>query len=314
MDGISRKFTFPLDTRQIENEGDTHVPRPPFDKIKLQSGIRTTHGHPVIDPAPFGVFGPVFDVFALFQNAVKKQILQAYNMIEVLLRHKYEVTHTHTDLFFEWFATFEDVVMVLFDVEDDHVFPLLEEYGVRLPPSFSVEARREIYDEIEVSLAMVAEKKGTVRLSPPGETIPHISALLNDFLHIVIRYFDTQTRLLPRLIFDADIDAEAEVTIRFTFINALRAKNNYSISIPFIAHWMSEAQLRLWKSEYLGPLISVRFEQWCRKFDSTHGAIPSRIARKLISGIEHDESDFPPPYLFCIMRFSGRRRYRNYDA
>lgn len=312
-DGNASRASFPLDVKKIENDNRASLPLSPFEKIKIESDRKVAHGHPVILPAAYGTFGPVFDVFALFQNAVRKQILEAYNMLEVLLRYKYEVTHTHTEMLFDWFETFEDVVLVLFDIENTQVFPFLEEQGVDLPESLSVEGRKTIYDRIETSLELVVGRRDKVRMLPPGESIPHISTLLNEFLHVIIRYYNTQSKLLPRLIFEADIDAEAEMAIRSRFINALRAKNNYSTSLPFVAHWLSASQLRSWKANYLGSMLSVRFEQWSRKFEATHGAIPQNLAKKLASGIQDEDPDSPPPSLFSGRSLSARRRYKNHN-
>lgn len=296
-----------IDTKKI-NDSRSSLPLSPFEKIKLESGRKTAHGHPLIVPSAYGEFGPVFDVFALFHNAVKKQILVAYNMLEVLLRSKYEVTHNDTERFFDWFETFEDVVLVLFDVEETQVFPFLAEQGVEIPESLGIEERTMVYKKIENSLNLISEGRDKARLLPPGECIPQISNLLKDFLHIIIHYYDTQRKLLPRLICAADIDGDAELMVRSRFINALRAKNNYSTSLPFVAHWLTSKQLRVWKANYLGIVLSVRFEQWARKFDSTHGAIPQQLAQRLTSRSGDDDSGWVSPSLFGNRSLSARRK------
>lgn len=280
----------------------------PFEKIKKNSDRKYAHGHPVILPAAYGEFGPIFDVFALFQNAVRKQILQAYNMLEVLLRYKYEVTHKHTEMFFDWFDTFESVVLVLFEVEHSQIFPFLNEHGVSFPTSLSIEHRKAVYEDLRQKLERVAGMRERVLLLPPGECIPRIRDVLNEFLCGIIQYYNTQTSVLPRIIFLADMDGEAENTIWQRFINALRAKHNYAVSLPFVAHWLNPTQLKAWKAKFLGSMLSVRFEQWCRKYDITHGAVPKKLSKILASGIVVEEVYSPPSILFSSRSSYGRRQ------
>lgn len=306
-DSKEKRASFPQDTKKV-NDSKASSPLSPFEKIKIESGRKFSHGHPLILPSAYGEFGPVFDVFALFQNAVKKQILVAYNMLEVLLRSKYEVTHNDTESFFHWFETFEEVVLVLFDVEETHVFPFLLEQGVEIPESLGIDERTTIYTMIETSLNLVSGKRDMVRMLPPGECIPQISNLLTDFLHLIVQYYDTQSKILPRLICTANIDGDAEIMIRSRFISALRAKNNYSTSLPFVAHWLTGQQLRVWKANYLGPVLSARFEQWARKFDATHGAIPLKLVQRFAPGIKGDDSGWSSPSLFGGKRHSSRNQ------
>lgn len=296
---------------------DTKTPVPnapssnlsPFEKIKRDSDRKFAHGHPVILPAPFGEFGPVFDVFAFFQNAVRKQVLESYNMLEVLLRFKYEVTHLHTDMFFDWFDTFEDVVLVLLQVEDSQIFPFLHEQGVILPECLLPDKRRIVYEQLEQKLEKVAGMREAVSLLPPGECIPKISGVLTEFLNSIIQYYNVQTRVLPRIIFKANIDGEAENAIWQRFINALRAKHNYSLSLPFVAHWLSPSQLKAWKAKFLGPMLSVRFEQWCRKYEATHGSVPQKMSKVLSSDVLIEDVYSPRSILFFPRTLYGRKQF-----
>lgn len=267
------------------------APLTPFQKIKLETDRTTAHGHPLILPSQYGQYGPVFDVIALFHNAVKKQILVAYNMLEAMLRSKYEVSHYHLDLFFNWFDTFQDSIFAIFDVEEEHVYPYLYQVGVKLPKQLGDQVRERAYAQIFESLEVLARTREKLRFLPAGEVIPSISGLLDVFLHLIVHYYNAQSELLPRLIFAADIDAEMETVLRSKFINALRAKPNYTIYLPFLAHWLTEVQLKAWKAKYLGPVLGLRFEQWARRFEALHGSVPHKIFESLASET-HSEENF----------------------
>lgn len=263
----------------------------PFEKIKLEIDRTTAHGHPLILPSPYGEYGPVFDVIALFQNAVKRQIIVAYNMLEAMLRSKLEVSHHHLNLFFDWFDTFEDCIFVIFDVEEEHVYPFLDEARVQLPKSLSDAEREKACDKIFSSLQVITDKREKFQLLPAGEAIPNITEMLDVFLHLIVDYYDSQTKLLPQLIFEADIDGDIETELRSRFITALRSKPNYWISIPFVAHWMNGALLKSWKAKYLGPVVGLRFDQWAKRFEALHGSVPHKIFESIAAVGKDDEKD-----------------------
>lgn len=262
----------------------------PFEKIKLETDRRTAHGHPLILPSDYGEYGPVYDVIALFQNAVKKQILVAYDMLEVMMRYKFEVSHHHLKSFFDWFDRFEDSVLAIFDVEKEHVYPFLEEVGVKLSNKLSKNIREKACAEIFASLEVIAQNREKFRFLPAGEVIPIISGSLDAFLRLIVGYYNEQSKQLPHLIFAADIGADMETVLRSRFITALREKRNCSIYIPFVAHWLTERQLKTWKAKYLGPVLSLRFEHWARRYEALHGSIPYKIFESLTAE-DHSEDD-----------------------
>lgn len=261
-----------------------------FEKIKLETDRRTARGHPLILPSDYGQYGPVFDVIALFHNAVKKQILVAYNMLEIMMRYKFEVSQYHLNLFFDWFDRFEDSVFAIFDVERKQVYPFLDEVGVKLPKRLGNVVREKTCAEIFASLEVIARNREKFRFLPAGEIISTISGSLDVFLRLIIDYYNTQSELLPQSIFAANISADKETVLRSRFISALREKRNYSIYLPFVAHWLTERQLRTWKAKYLGSVVGLRFEQWAKRFEAVHGSVPCKIFESLTAEGHSEES------------------------
>lgn len=100
-----------------------------------------------------------------------------------------------------------------------------------------------------------------------------------------------QTVTLPKLIFEADIDGDAEMALRVKFITALRAKPNFSTTIPFLAHWLTYRQLKTWKTTFLGTVGALRYDQWARKFQVLHQCIPDRILENLSHRREEDPNE-----------------------
>jgi len=259
------------------------LPMSTFDKIKLEIGRTTAHGHRLILPTPYGEFGAAFDIVALFHNAVKKEILTAYNMLEAMLRSKYEVTHVETEMFFVWFHTSQDVFLTLLEVEETEMYPFLDTVGVSLPSELSTEARDRHYKLITARLEGVTAKREVLQLVPAGESIPKIITLLNEFLASVIPYFELQSAILPKLIFLADISEDSENNLRLRFIETLKSRGNYTTSIPFVTHWLNDAQLKVWMNKFLKRKGSWRFDYWVRKFAASHLAVPVKLHAAIVA-------------------------------
>lgn len=267
------------------------VPLSPFEKIKLETDRRTAHGHPVILPTKYGAFGPVYDMFALFQNAIKKQLLIAYNTLESLLRYKYAVSKDDINTFFDWFDTFIDVVLAFLAVEEDELFPFLDQNGVTLPLVVSKIERMKSKDQLAASLQEMDKQRNMFRLLPPGEIVPRVCKIVPDFLRHLVNYYEVQSLNLPAVLHEIDFDANRVNMLRTRVMRALKARPNYSMYVIFMSHWLRGLPLKTWKSDFLGPIATLRYEQWSRRFVRNYQSLPSKLLNKLMIETAGDSQD-----------------------
>lgn len=259
------------------------VPLSPFEKIKLETDRRTAHGHPVILPTEYGGFGPVYDILALFQNAVKKQILVAYNTLEGLLRYKFAVGNSEVRKFFDWFDVFCDCTLTFLAVEEEEIFPFLENNGAILQVEVTKIERMKMKDKLAVQLQAIDKQRSMFRMLPPGEIIPRITTLVPAFLRSVLDYYDVQSTKLPRAIIDANIEMAKAISLRSRVMRALKTRPNYGVYIIFMSHWLTGMKLKGWKNDFLGLVQAFRYEQWSRKFAHTYQAIPGKLLSTLMA-------------------------------
>lgn len=259
------------------------VPLSPFEKIKLETDRRTAHGHPVILPTKYGSYGPVYDIYALFQNAIKKQLLVAYNTLEGLLRYKYAVSNAEVRRFFDWFDTFSDSVLAFLAVEEDELFPFLEQNGLTLPLALSKIERMKLKDAMASSLSDIDTQRQRFRLLPPGEIVPRITKLIPAFLRHLVDYYEVQSLHLPGVLSAAEIDASRVNGLRSRVMRALKARPSYGTYVVFMSHWLRGTNLKVWKSEFLGALGSFRYEQWLRRFVQNYQSLPGKLLDTLMA-------------------------------
>lgn len=259
------------------------VPLSPFEKIKLEADRRTAHGHPVILPTEYGGFGPVYDVFALFQNAIKKQVLVAYNTLEGMIRYKFAMGHAEVRRFFDWFDTFCDSALTFLAVEEEELYPFLENCGAILPIEVTKMERMKMKDKLAVQLQTIDKQRGMFRMLPPGEVVPRITTVLPVFLRSIIDYYDLQAAKLPRVIVELNIEMAKAITLRSRVMRALKTRPNYGMHVIFMSHWLTGTKLRGWKGDFLGPLGTLKYEQWSRKFIQGYQSIPGRLLETLMT-------------------------------
>lgn len=279
----------PLDEEEQE-ENETSlinniqpVPLSPFEKIKLETDRRTAHGHPVILPTEYGGFGPVYDILALFQNAVKKQILVAYNTLEGLLRYKFAVGNNEVRKFFDWFDVFCDCTLTFLAIEEEEVFPFLENNGAMLQIEVTKIERMKMKDKLAVQLQTIDKQRSMFRMLPPGEIVPRITTLVPVFLRVVLDYYEVQAGKLPRAIVDANIEMAKAISLRSRVMRALKTRPNYGMHIIFMSHWLTGIKLKGWKNDFLSLIEALKYEQWSRNFAHTYQSIPGKLLNKLMT-------------------------------
>lgn len=259
------------------------VPLSPFEKIKLETDRKTAHGHPVILPTKHGSHGPVYDIFALFQNSVKKQLLVAYNTLEGLLRYKFAVSKEEIRVFFQWFDTFTDVVLAFLAVEEDELYPFLEQGGITLPLVISKLERMKFKDELASTIQHMDQQREMFQLLPPGEIVPRINKLVPSLLRSLVDYFDNQSAHLPQIVQSVTFENQKVTALRMRAMKALKARPNYSTYVVFMSHILRGPKLKAWKSEFLTTKDSFRYEQWRRKFINGYQVLPSQLIGTLMA-------------------------------
>lgn len=294
-------FQFENMTRETGNSGPSQIPKSistirvldqvqpstpisslsPFQRIKIEEDKKRAYGHPVVMPTPYARYGPVFDVIALYQNAIKRQSLVAYNIMEAMLRYKYDITKNQTAMFWTWFHTFEDATLSLLATEEQIVYPFLTLYAVQIPANINIENRKQAKDVIATELGHINDSIANIKLMPAGESVSKISKIVAPFLSSILSYFERQRLSLPHAIVNANIPVEDETKLRVQFMKSLKSHENAPILIAFVSHWLSDRQLKVWKSKYLASIRGFTYDRWLRKFKSNHLSIPQRLDRRL---------------------------------
>lgn len=277
--------TSPLSVQQINHKDNPKKQHPlhlsPFERIKQSTRYTTAHGHPLILPTPYAVHGPVFDVIALYHNAVKRHALDVFNMAEALIRYRFEVSHTETRLFFDWLFIFQDFIRSLFTIEDLHVFSFLEQNNVQIFTQMRNDARQQQKHTILHSLQQTSDRQDKLCLLPPGEALPILAKSVGAFLNPLLEYFRMQNALLPSPIVAANLPDKQAAKLRTRFIRAFQALPNAPTYIAFLSHWLTSNQLGPWKSRFLTLVDAIRYDRWSKTLAASHLSIPAQLVENI---------------------------------
>ncbi|PXF45707.1 hypothetical protein BWQ96_04475 [Gracilariopsis chorda] len=274
----------------IQHTNDTNKPKrlpntahnlSAFERIKQSTRHTTAHGHPLILPTPYAVHGPVFDIIALYHNAVKRHALVVFNMADALIRYRFEVSHAETRLFFDWLFIFDDFLRSLFTIEDLHVFSFLEENSVHLPPELHRDTRQKRKQHVLQSIQHTFDRQDKLCLLPPGEALPILAKSVGAFLNPLLEYFKTENALLQPPIAAANIPDKKAEKLRTRFIRAFQALPNAPTYIAFLSHWLTSKHLSPWKARFLTLVDAIRYDRWTKVLASSHLSIPSRIVETI---------------------------------
>ena len=252
-----------------------------FQKIKLQRGRSFFFGRPVIHPSKYGTDGPVFDIFALFQNAIKKQILDGYSMLESMLRYKYEVTQAERELFLEWLDSFEITTFKIIEVEESVLYPYLEESHIVPSEVFSGFEREKLILIIKERRTEFYDGYEKTRWLPAGESLPRLAETMGIFFISILQYFKAQAQAVWTIQKSNQLTGAKIRVLRGRIIDVLREQDNFPFLIVFVSNWLTESQLRTWKRVYLSTIDSMRYEQWRRRYTTGHGSIPQKLHKQL---------------------------------
>ena len=253
----------------------------PFQVIKMTEDKKRAYGHPVIMPTPYGTYGPVFDVIALYHNAVKRQSLVAFNMVEAMLRYKWELGKGETEMFWGWFDIFKYATLTFMALEEDIVFPFLNSHKVKLPEKVGDEKRKESKDVFAERLGEINDALRGIELLPAGESITKISKLVAPFINCVLEYFEMEKVEIPKALKDVKIGSASAAKFRSQFMKRLKSSERGGMLIAFVSHWLSAEQLKRWKEVYLVRMRNFTYDRYARKFRSKHLELPVRLNRRL---------------------------------
>lgn len=152
----------------------------------------------------FGTYGDRWyvDLVALPDNAVRRQMLDAYTMANALAKMSHDVAAPDLARVYGWLGTLDGFVCACFEAEERFLYPLVEQASRRLgaacpqglEPRCRVQAKKDIR-----ALLQAAMKTRDVTSSETRGRIKALRYALDQFGEAVLAYFSLKEGFIPKL-------------------------------------------------------------------------------------------------------------------
>ncbi|KAJ8904721.1 hypothetical protein NDN08_001239 [Rhodosorus marinus] len=234
------------------------------------------------------------DLFAVGHNTVKTEILDMYDIVRSLEDQGREVGKGPVLYFCGWWSTFLSVVTEFLDMEDQVIYPWIENKadlgGTRLSKSNRTSTRRQLRD---LMLKAVAQESNLDYI-PPSEVVLKMLEVLNELDVVLLTYINHVKAKIPQLVEEKFTEDEYRCDLLPAISSHLHSTEDWNKVAPITIRWMREDQAAFWQSEFLTRRDKRKFSNWRRLVERTHWELrdcvverrtpKTREARKVLEG------------------------------
>jgi len=234
------------------------------------------------------------DLFAVGHNTVKTEILDMYDIVKSLEDQGRAVAKGPVSYFCGWWGTFLTVVTEFLDMEDQVIFPWIENKadlsGTKLSKSNRTLTRRQLRD---LMLEATAQESNLIYI-PPSEVVVKMLEVLNELNIVLLTYFNRVKARMPQLVDKNFTEDEYRLSLLPAISNHLRSGEDWNKLAPITVRWMREDQAASWQSEFLTRREKRKFSTWVRLVKRTHWELrdcvverrtpKTREARQILAG------------------------------
>ncbi|KAA8499545.1 hypothetical protein FVE85_7130 [Porphyridium purpureum] len=238
---------------------------------------------PVVIATPYGKLWSM-DVLAVYHNAIKKEVMDMYNMVECMLRFQMSLGYDDVTRFFEWWDVFESFLMDYFELEEKVIFPYIAEKFDFADTKLSRQERMLTKARITQFLAQIDDMEDIFINRPPGECLPRFVEFLDKFTPRLLGYFNTQETIVPRTL-QKFFQPDDKVIIQQTCVDWLKKTKDatdFAENMVVQSRWMPEAQLQLWKRDSLRGMQRVAYPAWRGRVEAYHFVIPAEFGHRVL--------------------------------
>mmetsp|Transcript_9091 Transcript_9091/g.27349 ORF Transcript_9091/g.27349 Transcript_9091/m.27349 type:complete len:312 (+) Transcript_9091:194-1129(+) len=211
--------------------------------------------------AEYGEGNWALDLLALPHNAVRHESSQFSMLLTKFQDNQNEGNNSKdVELLHNWWNLFRIFVLEMFDAEETTLFHVLGE-RLELPSQFRDQQRSRTKMRIVKSLREVG-KCFAVLVREGGEAVlEHTVEAHSDFSYRLFSYFYSKELILPRMIEQVCSQRECH-SIEQRMLDQMKRHPNTKENVVLLTRWMSEEQLKTWKSTNLSAPMRVSYRLW----------------------------------------------------
>lgn len=222
------------------------------------------------------------DVFVLLHNAIRREIMDVYNILASIQRRWTSLQMVDIWDFSEYWEIFEVFVAQYFEIEDQIIFPFMLNVAADSPDLSRyhkvVKYNKDRLEAILLEIGLTLEKFNT---TPAGEVMPTLYKQLVDCLPKLLDYMTEQEQVLPP-VFSQYCDREDRTLLNRASANFLVRATNGRDGIAILTRWIEDSMvLQIWKNENLSPRAKSSHKKWVASLEANHVEIVQRFQRRM---------------------------------
>eukprot|EP00184_Porphyridium_aerugineum_P005992 CAMPEP_0184694860 /NCGR_PEP_ID=MMETSP0313-20130426/2687_1 /TAXON_ID=2792 /ORGANISM="Porphyridium aerugineum, Strain SAG 1380-2" /LENGTH=483 /DNA_ID=CAMNT_0027153219 /DNA_START=487 /DNA_END=1938 /DNA_ORIENTATION=- len=226
---------------------------------------------PVMIAAPYGKLWSL-DVLALYHNAIKKELIDMYSMVENMLKFQMNLGYSDIERFYNWWEVFEGFLVDYFEIEEQVLFPYIETKFQLERTKLSKAERNLIKGRLTQAMNQIDDMEDTFMNRPPGEVLPRFVDFLDAFAPRLLGYFHIENTVIPNAL-QKYFEPEDRARIQALVFDFLKTREFGNETLVLQSRWLTENHLKTWKQETLRGTSRVAYPMWRAKLEKVHGAV-----------------------------------------
>lgn len=242
---------------------------------------------PKIVLSPYGEGDWARDVVVFLHNAMRREFIDLYALLDVMQRKKSLLTHDVIDSFFDWWGDFQSFCVAAINAETDEVFPPITHREPITNHKVRQSSRMLTNGRFLVILQKVTDYQSAFnRNRPAGEMLPGLLALVDE-LSFIHPYWAALEELVPPAI-AVHFRKRDKALWERRIAAHVRRGNNYDLNMALLSRWLSTAAETKWKVANLKTAEHFSYGTWVREAERVHYRILKNMENRLVS---EDESE-----------------------
>eukprot|EP00178_Gracilaria_changii_P016692 TRINITY_DN479_c3_g3_i1.p1 TRINITY_DN479_c3_g3~~TRINITY_DN479_c3_g3_i1.p1 ORF type:complete len:493 (-),score=89.36 TRINITY_DN479_c3_g3_i1:193-1620(-) len=294
-------------SESVEEEAKTPADPVPLDILrtariskKMFEG-EITHKYAPVQFTPFGQDWAT-DSFALVHNAIKAEIRDLQNMAYVMQKRKMLLTLSHIDIFYEWWADFNQFVDVAMTIEEEVYYSWVGSKD-SLRGAFKRSERMRVYGATRNSIQKLSDyREKFLPYLPVGERLEGLLVLVKGFDQLLQHYSDV-ARSLPNYLQTLFNKKEKESNLK-EIIAAFRNSDGYNRNLVLLAKWMPDRMMKRWALSHLRTKDLISFKGWRTVITREH----CNLAKQFEDMITGEEDTAGEPVIGAAMAINEEMR------
>lgn len=242
---------------------------------------------PRITLSPYGEGDWARDVVVFLHNAMRREFMDLYALLDVMQRKKSLLTHDVIESFFDWWGDFQSFCVAAINAETDEVFPPITNREPITNHKVRQSSRMLTNGRFLVILQKVTDYQSAFnRNRPAGEMLPGLLALVDE-LSFIHPYWSALEELVPPAI-AVHFRKRDKALWERRIAAHVRRGNNYDLNMALLSRWLSTAAETKWKVANLKTAEHFSYGTWVREAERVHYRILKNLETRLVS---EDESE-----------------------